>query len=310
MAVAVLGSINVDIAAYAERLPRPGETLHGSSYAVTLGGKGANQAVAAARLGSAVSLIGRIGRDGFGDTATAVLADAGIDASLVLADPQAATGIAIIGVDAKGENAITVIAGANLSLDGSDVERGRAALASARVIMLQLETPPSVSYIAADIAREEGARVIFDPAPAPYEGLGPDLYRRVDILTPNEIETEALVGFRPSNAEEGARACRLLLDRGVGTAVVKLGERGVCFMGPEGEGFVAPYRVKSIDSVAAGDCFNGGLAFALDRGRPMPEAVRFAAACGALATTRRGAAASAPCLGEVEELVARGAGFR
>ncbi|MGE0210748.1 MAG: ribokinase [Parvibaculaceae bacterium] len=310
MSVAVLGSINVDIAAYAERLPRPGETLHGTSYAVTLGGKGANQAVAAARLGSEVKLIGRIGCDRFGETAAAELADAGIDTALVLRDPEASTGIAIIGIDARGENAITVIAGANLALDGSDVERGRAGLASARVVMLQLETPPSVSYIGADIARAGGARVIFDPAPAPYEGLSPDLYRRVDILTPNEIEAEALVGFRPSNREEGARACRLLRERGIGTAIVKLGERGVCFLGPEGEGFVPPYKVASIDSVAAGDCFNGGLAFALDRGRPMAEAVRFAAACGALATTRRGAAASAPALPEVEELVARGLDFR
>jgi len=305
MSIVVLGSINVDIAAYAARLPRPGETVHGSSYAVTLGGKGANQAVAAARLGGKVRLVGRVGDDAFAQTALSGLSSFGIDTDLVWRDPESLTGIAVIGVDDAGENAITVIAGANLSLDESDVERARAALAGAAVVMLQLETPPSISYIAADIARSAGARVLFDPAPAPYDGLGADLYRRVDILTPNEVETEALVGFRPSSAADALRACRLLRDRGVGTAIVKLGANGACVSGPEAEGFVPPFKVRSLDSVAAGDCFNGGLAYALDKGFPMADAARFAAACGALSTTRRGAAVSAPTLAEVEALLRR-----
>ncbi len=304
MPVAVLGSINVDIAAYAKRLPRPGETVHGEAYVVTLGGKGANQAVAAARLGAEVALIGRVGEDAFADTALAELMRYGIDTGFILRDAQSATGIAIIGIDAEGENAITVIAGANFELDATDVERGRTALSSANVVMLQLETPPSISYIAADIARAAGARILFDPAPAPYEGLSEELYRRVDILTPNEVETEALVGFRPETAAEAVRAARILRQRGVGTAIVKLGAGGVYVSGPECEAFVPPFKVKSIDSVAAGDCFNGGLAYALDQGFAMPEAVRFAAACGALSTTRRGAAASAPSLAEVEALIA------
>lgn len=303
MAVAVLGSINVDVVAYAPRLPRPGETLHGTGYALTLGGKGANQAVAAARLGSSVSLIGRTGDDRFADLAVTELEASGIETGLVLRDPASATGLAVIGVDAQGENAITVIAGANFLLDGTDIERSRAVLERSRVVMLQLETPPSVSYIAADIARGAGARVIFDPAPAPYDGLDADLYRRVDILTPNEIETEALVGFRPRSAEEARDASRRLRERGVGTAIVKLGAAGCFLGGPDGEAFVPPFAVEAIDTVAAGDCFNGGLANALDRGLSMAEAVRFAAACGALGTTRRGAAASAPARAEVEALL-------
>jgi ribokinase len=306
MSIAIVGSINVDVTAYAPTLARPGETVLGDKYLLGLGGKGANQAVAAAKLGSSVSFIGRVGEDRFGDKAIEELERYGVDTSLIRRDPGQATGIAVIAVDARGENAITVIPGANMALEQSDIERGREALSSASVVMLQLETPPFTSLAASAVARAARARIIFDPAPAPYGGLDQEVWREIDILTPNEIETEVILGFHPSNPEEARQACHALRKKGVKTAIVKLGANGVYFAGADEEGFVPPFIVHSIDTVGAGDCFNGGLAHALDRGMAMAEAVRFAAACGALSTTRYGAAAAAPSREEVLALLARG----
>ena len=305
MSIVVVGSINLDIACYGETLPRPGETVHSERYAIGLGGKGANQAAAAARLGNQVAMIGRVGNDAFGEQALAALNDFGADTSGVLRDVANATGIAIIGVDARGENAISVIAGANMALDASDLARGGDVIAHCKVLLTQREIPEEVTLAACRQARRAGAIAIHDPAPAPKHGMPDALLGEFDWLTPNESECEALTGIRPASPTEAARAADRLIARGARTVVVKMGANGVYAKGPGGEAFVPPFPVKTVDSVGAGDCFNAGLADALARGAALPAALRFAAACGALATTRYGAAAAAPERVEVEALLAR-----
>ena len=305
MTVCVFGSINIDITAYLDRLPRPGETLHGHDYKLGLGGKGANQAVAARKLGSDVAFIGRIGADDFGKAAERELAAYGVDLRLIRRDPDGATGIAIIKVGEDGENIISIVAGSNFAIDASDVHRGRAALESAKVLLLQLEVPLAASLKAAEIVRQHGGIVILDPAPAPKDGLTPEILKAVDIITPNETEAGLILGWQPKSLEDGLKAARELRARGVATAVVKLGSRGLAVASAAAETILPAFKVHAIDTVAAGDSFNGGLGHALESGMPLLDALRFAAACGALSTTRKGASAAAPTKDDVEAFLAR-----
>ncbi len=304
MSILVFGSVNVDITVYAPRLLQPGETLLARRYAIGLGGKGANQAAAAARLGAATAFVGRIGRDQMGAQARDLLDGYGIDLTGLYEDGAAGTGIAQITVgEADGQNMIAIVGGANMRIDDTDVARAAARLADARVLMLQLEVPLAASLDLAARARAAGVTVILDPAPAPEGGLDPAVLRAVDIVTPNETETAALLGYRPATAEEGIDAARDLVARGCRIAIVKLGGNGVAFAGDGHEGFVPPFPVTVVDTVAAGDCFNAGLAFALARGNTLPNAIRLAAACGAIAVTRPGAAAAAPVFSDVRFLL-------
>ena len=304
MSIVVFGSINIDVSVYSEHLPGPGETLHGDSYAIGLGGKGCNQAVAVARLGADVALIGRTGDDQFAALARSSLAEFGVADDLILTDPDNATGIATIGIDRHGENSITVVGGANMAIDEVDVVRCGAEFARADILLLQLEIPLAANLSAAAVVRNGGGRVILDPAPAPVAGFDdPAIYAQVDIMTPNETETEALTGVRPNTADDAASAAQCLHDKGLSGAVIKMGAQGVYYSTPGDQGFVPAFTVEAIDTVAAGDCFNGGLAYALARGDSIGDAVRFAAACGALTTTRPGAAAAAPGRAEVEKLM-------
>ncbi|MEF2073006.1 ribokinase [Consotaella aegiceratis] len=303
MTIVVFGSINVDITAYAPRLPRPGETVHGDSYAVSLGGKGANQAVAVARLGAEVALAGRTGVDTFGTLARERLTAFVVGLDHLMADPANPTGIAAIGVDAKAENCITVVGGANMAVDETDVKRLDTVLAGAQVLLLQLEVPLAPALQAAERVRAAGGIVVLDPAPAPEATFPDDVWRTVHAMTPNESETEALVGIRPVDPPSAARAAAAMIERGLAMAVVKMGAGGVYWRSADGEGHVPTFPVTPIDTVAAGDCFNGGLAVALARGDRLEDAVRFASACGALATTKRGASDAAPTLDEVSALL-------
>jgi len=305
MSVAVFGSINMDVIAYLDRLPKPGETLHGSSYKMGLGGKGANQAVAARKLGNDVIFIGRTGADSFGDAARAELTSYDVDLAGIRRDDTSATGIAIIKVGEGGQNMITVIAGVNAAVDASDAKAAAGDLARCRVLLLQLEVPIKASLAAAKILRAHKGTVILDPAPAPKQPLPPEVIAAIDIVTPNESEAAALLGWQPATPEDGLSAARELKAKGFATAVVKLGAKGVAFSSPAAEGFVPPFKVAAIDTVAAGDSFNGGLASALDDGKPLAEAVRFAAACGALSTTKKGASAAAPTRAEIEAFLGK-----
>ena len=304
-AVAAFGSVNIDVTGFCYRLPRAGETVPGSRSTTTLGGKGANQAAAAARLGDASLMIGRIGADAFGALARERLSALAVDSAYLLSTSGVATGMALITVDAKAENCIVVNGGANARVDQSVVDNAAVPLRAASALLLQLEVPLGPSLAAAALTRAGGGLVIFDPAPAPREGLPQAAYAAIDIITPNETETEALVGIRPESAADAARAAAVLASRGAPTAIIKMGARGAFYRSPQGEGFVPPFAVRAVNSVGAGDCFNGALAVALGRGDPLPEAVRFAAACGALATTGPGGAEAAPTLAAARDLLAR-----
>lgn len=300
MSICVFGSINMDVTAYMERLPKPGETLHGREYKLGLGGKGANQAVAARKLGSDVRFVCRLGSDDFSEPARRELASYDVDLSLVGQDAAGATGIAIINVGEGGENYISLIGGSNLTMDTSDVERARPALEKASVLLLQLEVPLAASLKAAQIVRANGGKVILDPAPAPKDGLSGEVLAAIDILTPNETEAGLILGWQPQSLEDGLKAAKELRAKGVATAVVKLGAKGLAVASDTIETIIPAFKVKPIDTVAAGDSFNGGLAHGLDQGMKLEDALRFAAACGALSTTRKGASAAAPTRAEVE----------
>lgn len=308
--IAVVGSINVDVVVRSARLPSPGETIHGESFALTLGGKGANQACAAARLGADVTFVGATGTDGFAAFAREKIAGFGLDLGLIREDAAHGTGIAVISVDQAGQNAITVVAGANAGLSQADVTQAREGLKSARALLLQCETPLQTSLAAARIVKAAGGCAILDPAPAPSGGVPMELIDNIDIITPNESEAAALVGHAVTDRDSALAAARALRARHPRlTAVVKLGGAGLVWSGPNSEGFVPPFSVHVVDTVAAGDCFNAGLAFALAgegaeslAANPAPS-LRFASACGALAVTRPGAAEAAPTLESVRVLL-------
>ncbi|MGD0183916.1 MAG: ribokinase [Roseiarcus sp.] len=304
--VATCGSVNVDITAFCERLPRPGETVMGRRYTIALGGKGANQAVAVSRLGGRSIFVGRTGTDAFGALARRRLAELGVELDHLASDPNAPTGVAVIDVDRRAENSIIVIGGANLAVGEADVDAAKPALQLADALLLQLETPLAASLAAARLVRAAAGVVILDPAPAPIGGLDDEVFRAADVISPNETETETLVGILPTNPREAAAAASRLLARGAPAAIIKMGARGVYYRDSKSEGFVPLFSVRAVNSVGAGDCFNGGLAMALARGDPLADAVRFAAACGALATTGPGGADSAPTLEAVERLMGGG----
>ena len=302
--IVVLGGINMDLIGTAPRLPSPGETVVGEQFYTSPGGKGANQAVAAARLGAQVKMVGRVGSDVFGRGLLDGLRDQGIDVTAVAEDPDHASGIAIIILDVNRQNHIVAIYGANMECGDDQLFAAEAALEGADALLLQLEIPYHVSLRAAQAARERGVRVIWDPAPAAH--MSAEAYAAMDIITPNQSEARSLTGIEVNDATSARAAAEALLDRGVPAAVVKLGEMGVFYASHAGSGSVPPFQVEASDTVAAGDAFGGALAVALAEGSRMEEAVRYGAAAGALAVTRPGAQESMPTREEVDALSTRG----
>ncbi len=303
MAVVVFGSINIDLVVRTPRLPAPGESLPGREFYTAPGGKGANQAVAAARLNVPTRLVARVGGDSFGPVLRQNLTNAGVDISAVLTDAETSSGVALIAVDDTAQNAIIFVHGANGRVNQSDVERLEPVLSGAKVLLLQLEVPLEASLAAARLARRQGLTVILDPAPA--RELPPEFYQIIDIITPNEVEAGQLAGFPVKTAQEANRAAHVLLERGVKTAVIKLGAQGVAYAGQTGSGqvaedFMPAFKVPAVDTVAAGDAFNGGLAVALVEGKPLPVAIQWGAAAGALSATKPGAQPSMPGRAEFE----------
>jgi ribokinase len=293
--VIVFGSINMDLVARSPRLPVAGETLRGHDFFTAAGGKGANQAVAVARLGIPTQLVGRLGADNFGRELLAKLQASGVDTGAVLVDEAAHSGVAAIAVGARGENHIIIVPGANGRVNEEDVGRLSDLLPGAAALLLQFEIPMPAVVAAARAARQAGVQVILDPAPAIEMGnFASVLYPLVDIITPNEIEAGQLVGFAVDGQETAAKAAAALLQQGVGTAIVKLGDRGVFCATQEEAFFVPAFPVQAVDTVAAGDAFNGAMAAALASGRPLREAVVWGAAAGAISATIAGAQPSLP----------------
>ena len=272
----------------------------GTRFLTYPGGKGANQAVAAARMGAAVAMVGRVGDDVFGSQLLDSLAINGVGESAVDVAPDTSSGLAIIEIDGSSQNRIVQILGANDTCGPEQAQQVFHLLPESSVLMLQLEVSPVLSLEVAKEAWTQGKTVILDPGPV--RPLPPDFYRYCSVITPNETEAHALVGFPVKDEESAARAASELLERGVEAAVVKLGAGGAYYATKERGGHVPAFPIRAIDSVAAGDAFNGALAVSLSRGEELGAAVIMASAAGALAVTRAGAQDSMPYADEVAEL--------
>ncbi|MEW6504773.1 MAG: ribokinase [Chloroflexota bacterium] len=286
--IVVVGSLNMDLVVRAPRHPQPGETLIGGEFQTFPGGKGANQAVAAARLGAEVRMIGRVGRDAFGEALLETVQRDGVDATFIRRDEQAATGVALITLDAAGQNTIVVAPGANMRVTPQDIEDSAAAFAGADLLLMQLECPLESVQAAARLAHRHGLQVVLNPAPA--RPLPPDLLAQTDYLLPNQPELRLLA----EGEEDVNRAAARLLTRGVRNLVVTLGEEGALLVTPHGQEKLPAFPVKVVDTVAAGDAFAGAFCVALAEGQPLHEAVIWGNAAGAIAVTRPGAQPSMP----------------
>lgn len=298
--IVVVGSSNTDMVVKLPRLPGRGESIIGGEFVMPAGGKGANQAVAAARLGAAVTFVARLGSDVFGDRALAGFKAEGIVTDFVVRDPDAPSGVALIFVDEHGENMLAVAPGANTRLSPDDVERAAGAIASADALVLQLEIQTETAQRALTIARRHGVRTVLNPAPARV--LPAEVLALVDVLTPNEHEATLLSSEGGQTIEQAAQH---LLATGVKAVVVTMGADGAMIVTGNARQRVAGFRVKPVDTTAAGDAFTAALACALARGEEMAAAVRFANAVGALTVTKMGAQPSLPMAAEVEAFLAQ-----
>lgn len=299
--LAVLGSINADHILNLASFPRPGETVIGRQYQIAFGGKGANQAVAAGRSGAAISFIACVGEDDIGERIRQQLAEDKIDIAAIDVVPGESTGVALIFVNVEGENSIAIHAGANAALTPALVEKHKQTIAEADALLMQLESPLDSVLAAAKIAREHQTKVILNPAPA--MPLSAELLALVDMITPNETEAEALTGVHIDSDEDAARAAGILHDKGIGSVLITLGSRGV-WLSEQGQGQrIAGFKVKAVDTIAAGDTFNGALITALLEEKPVAEAVRFAHAAAAIAVTRSGAQPSVPWRSETDSFL-------
>jgi ribokinase len=298
--ITVVGSLNMDLVAVAPRIPVAGETITGSDFFTVPGGKGANQAYAAAKLGGETAMLGRVGSDDFGRAMKKNLADVGCQLSGVR-DVPGPSGVALIFVAETGANSIVVAPGANHKLTANDIAADSALFDGCSVALLQLETTLETVIAAARFAKLRGARVILDPAPAPASGLPDELLKAVDILTPNETEAAMLAGLppHPLTAEEAGQIARTLQAKGTPTVIVKLGEQGCLLADGDKQQLIPSPKVKAVDTTAAGDVFNAALAVALSEGKDLAAACAFATKAGSVSVTRRGAQSSAPSRNEV-----------
>ena len=297
----VLGSINADHILNLESFPTPGETVTGHHYQVAFGGKGANQAVAAGRSGADIAFIACTGDDDIGERIRRQLERDRIDVAPVRAVKDQSTGVALIFVNAEGENVIGIHAGANAALSVEQVEAEKARIAGAQALLMQLESPLESVLAAAKIAHQHQTTVVLNPAPA--RDLPDELLSLIDIITPNETEAEKLTGIRVENDDDAAKAARVLHEKGIGIVMITLGSRGV-WVSHDGQGRRVPgFKVQAVDTIAAGDTFNGAFVTALLEGTALDEAIRFAHAAAAIAVTRKGAQPSVPWREEIDEFL-------
>lgn len=302
--IVVVGSLNMDLVGCAPRIPVVGETIVGHTYLSEPGGKGANQAYAAARLGGRVAMLGRIGSDDFGRQMRTNLEQVGCDVSGLLCIPNCSSGIALIFVADDGHNSIIIVPGANGRFSPEDVNASQDVLQGAAWVLLQLENPLATVLQAARAARSNGARVVLDPAPA--QSLPQELFELADIITPNETEAAILADLPPSrlDPDQALRIARKLQERKANIVIVKLGDQGCLLVTAEGSQLLPAPPVKAVDTTAAGDEFNAGLAVGLSEGLDLAQACRFANAAAALSVTRLGAQASAPTRAELDAFLA------
>jgi ribokinase len=301
--VAVVGSINADLAAFGSPLPRPGETVTGSDFSLVLGGKGANQAIAAVRAGAPTYMIGAVGEDMFGDITLNTLAADGIDVSSVRIT-DASTGIAHIRVDAvSGQNDIMIIPNANHQLTADDVEASLRELRDrVSIVLVQLEIPLKIVQRVAEVCQACDMGLVLDPAPA--QPIPAAVWHGVSVVKPNELEAEVLTGIHVTDRISAEQAARWLFDQGVAIAIITLGERGALLVGPDGVAEYPAFPATPVDTTAAGDAFSGALGASLARGTSLPEALRRGLAAGALAVSVRGASPSLPTAAAVDAFLA------
>jgi ribokinase len=295
--IIVIGSANTDMVIKADKFPAPGETIIGGQFFMFPGGKGANQAVAAARLSGEVTFIAKVGNDIFGKQAVGQLRQERIHTDFVATDTSFPSGVALITVDAKGENTIVVASGANSNLLPKDIDRAMAEISHASVVLLQLEIPlPTVVY-AIRKSHEMGRRIILNPAPA--QALPEDVPSRLFMITPNETEAEILTGVKVVDEPSAYQAAQVLRQKGVQNVVITLGAKGAYLLSPRVSRLIPAPPVTAVDTTAAGDIFNGAVALGLSEGMPVEEAVQFACQAAAISVTRMGAQASAPYRKEI-----------
>ena len=292
MTVISLGSINMDLVVRTPRFANPGETIVGLDFYSAPGGKGANQAVAAGRLGVDTLMFGRIGDDFFGKNLLKNLRENNVGIEGVKTDNMLPTGTALITVDNNAENIIIIIPGSNGAVNDSDIKNLTPFLKKAKILMLQLEIPLETVVAAAKLAKESGVKVLLDPAPA--RELPDELLQLCDFITPNETEAQILTGIEINNSMDAKKAAEVLLEKGVQAAIVKMSSNGSYYYDGSIEILFPAYKVNAVDTVAAGDAFNGGFAAAFSEGKPIEEILQWANACGALSTTKPGAQPSMP----------------
>lgn len=301
--IVVIGSLNMDMVVSVSRTPKRGETLMGSGFFMSAGGKGANQAYAAGRLGASVAMVGRVGQDLFADQLLAQLQQAGVDTSCTWKVKDESTGVALINIDQEGDNSIIVAPGANMRLTAEAVREHEAVIAGAKLVMIQLEIPMEAVQEAVDIAHKYGVDVMLDPAPAPDAPLTEELLRKVQYIVPNEHEITTLTQMQVGDVETAYQAGADLLGKGVGTVFAKLGGKGGVVISKDVRFAYSAYPVEVKDTTAAGDAFAGALAAAIVGGQNLRNAVSYAAAAGALTVTRIGAQSAVPDFNEVRQFM-------
>ena len=295
--ILVVGSINMDLVTRASKSPRIGETILGKDFKQIPGGKGANQAVAVARLGSDVSLIGMVGEDSFGDTLLSVIKKDGVDISGVGRCRDRSTGIATIVVDDDANNSIIVVPGANFEIKKEDIDANIKLYENSEIVVHQLETPLDIVEYSLKISKKLGKTTILNPAPA--KAMSDEIIKNVDYLIPNETELELLSGVPVKTKEDILKACRKIMTKGVKKLIVTLGSKGAIYVDGEGSREFGVYKVDAVDTTAAGDSFIGGFTAALSKGESIEKAMDFATKVGAITVTREGAQTSLPTLDEV-----------
>jgi len=295
--IIVIGSMNMDMVVKTSHIPEPGETVLGGTFFMNPGGKGANQAVAVARLGGDVAFIGKIGEDIFGKQSVKLFNDEGVDIAGMVSDIDLPSGIAMITVDEEGENSIVVAPGANANLQPGDVEASLSKYPEADILLIQLEIPMKTVAFAAEYGNKKGMKVILNPAPA--NPLIPELFSLIDIITPNVNEAEMLSGIKITDIESAKLAAEQLNARGVKVVVITLGKQGAVLLEDGNFYHVPAPEVQTVDTTAAGDVFNGALAVALSEGKGLKDATAFACHSAAIAVTRLGAQSSIPYRNEI-----------